>query len=72
MSNYPDGWSHADEVAAGIAERYPGMEAAFELYIDELYEQGVEYYELIDSEQDVLRYRFEDEYADRRNDDYDG
>jgi predicted transcriptional regulator with HTH domain len=72
MSNYPDGWSRADEIAAGIEERYPGMEAAFELYIDELYEQGVEYYELTDSEQDDIRYRFEDEYADRRNEDYDG
>jgi len=72
MSNYPDGWSRADEIAAGIEERYPGLESAFEAHLDELYKQGVDYEDLTDSEQDEIRYRFEEDYAERYLDDYDG
>jgi hypothetical protein len=72
MSNYPDGWSRADEIAAGIEERYPGVEAAFEAHLDELYEQGVDYEDLTDSEKDELRYRFEEDYAEEQRNAYYG
>jgi len=48
MSNYPDGWSREDEIAAGIAERHPGFESFFEACVEEMEE---DYYSLPDAEQ---------------------
>jgi len=59
MSNYPDGWSRADEIAAGIAEEYPGFERHFESLLDEMTEEE---YEAADI--DALRETALDEYRD--------
>lgn len=52
MSNYPDGWSREDEIAAGIEERHPGFERYFETLVEEMEE---DYYGLPASEQERIR-----------------
>lgn len=59
MSNYPDGWSHADEVAAGIAERVPGFESWFDTFVAEM--EGWD--DLTLDEQDRIREEEEERYA---------
>jgi hypothetical protein len=51
MSNYPDGWSRSDEIAAGIAEEVPGFEDHFEAFVEGMDE---DYYSLPLGEQERI------------------
>jgi hypothetical protein len=62
--NLPDGFSHADAIAAGIVERVPGFEDYFDTLIGEM---GEEYENLSDSEKDDL-YEREMEQFERERD----